>query len=501
MSQIQEHLPVLQVVIPLVAAPICVLLRKSSVVWLFALAVTWISCAISGSLLMQVLQSESGYISYMIGNWVAPLGIEYRIDAVNAFVLLIVTGVGSVVLLYAPKSVGHEIPEEHHHYLYSAFLLCMTGLLGITTTGDAFNVFVFLEISSLSSYALIALGRSRKALTAAFQYLIMGTIGGTFILIGIGFIYMKTGTLNMEDLTVRIGKLLQGNSIPPTVLISFAFIIVGMSIKLAFFPLHLWLPNAYTYAPSVVTSFIAATATKVSLYMMLRFTFSIYNIKNIPGVSKVSTIMMSLALVAIFVASTVAIYQSNIKRMLAYSSIAQIGYMVLGMSLFTAEGLTAGILHMFNHALMKAALFMALGCVFMRLGSVELKDMKGIGKQMPMTMFAFVMGGLSLIGVPLTVGFISKWHLMLAVIKSHQWPIAIMLLISSLLAVIYIWRVVEVAYFQEPEEGQVVVKEAPLSMLLPTWILIGANIYFGISTKITVTSAQQAANLLSGGTP
>ncbi len=492
---ISKHIPVLQIVIPLMAAPLTSLLRKSGVAWFFALLVTVVSFAMSGMLLAHV--STVGPIDYYIGDWLAPWGIQYRVDLINAYVLQIVTGIALLVLLFAPHSVEREIPEEQHYLFYTAFLLSMTGLLGITITGDAFNIFVFLEIASLSSYTLISLGKTRKALTSSFQYLAMGTIGGTFILIGIGLLYMKTGSLNIAD----ISHILKTHHLysSRTILASFAFVVVGISIKLAFFPLHFWLPNAYAYAPSVVTAFIASTATKVSFYMMLRFLFSIYTIAFVKRL-QLDVILLPLALAAILVASAVAMYQKNVKRLLAFSSVAQIGYMVLGLSFLTVDGLAAGILHLFNHALMKGALFLAMGAIFYRIGSAHLDDMRGIGKQMPWTMLAFSLGGLSLIGVPLTAGFVSKWNLLMAAMKLHLWVVALLILVASLLAVVYVWKVVEVAYFQDPPKGRVV-QEAPLSMLAPLWILIAANIYFGISTQLTVGVATRAAKMLLGVTP
>ena len=239
-------------------------------------------------------------------------------------------------------------------------------------------------------------------------------------------------------------------------------------------------------------------ATKVALYLLSRILFTIFNAYFAFGIIPLGDILMVLALAAMFVASTVAIFQDNIKRMLAYSSIAQIGYMILGISFYTATGLTAGILHLFNHALMKGGLFLALGCVFYRIGSVRIDDMAGIGREMPWTMAAFVVGGLGLIGVPLTVGFISKWYLIQAALELGWWPIAVLVLAASLLAVIYVWRVVEAAYFKPAPAGREAVTEAPLSMVIPTWTLIGASIYFGIHTELTVGVAGRAAlSLLS----
>jgi len=388
------------------------------------------------------------------------------------------------------------VAGEQHYLFYAAYLLCLTGLLGITITGDVFNVFVFLEILSLSSYALIAMGRDRRALMASYQYLIMGTLGATFIVIGIGLMYMMTGTLNMADLAERLPAMYETR----TAMVAFAFLTVGMLIKLAMFPMHMWLPNAYCYAPSVITAFLAATATKVSIYVFLRFTFTVWGAEFVFEKLNLDAFLIPLALIGIYVASIAAIYQTNVKRLLAYSSVAQIGYMMLGISFVSVTGLTGGIVHLFNHALMKSALFLAVGCVVLRIGSAELADWKGLGRRMPVTMAAFVLAGFSLIGVPLTVGFISKWYLILAALEKGWWPVAMLMLISSLLAVIYVWRVVEIAYFQKPESDEPV-KEAPLMMQISVWALTGATFYFGVSTDLTVGVAQRAAQWLLGGTP
>jgi len=324
----------------------------------------------------------------------------------------------------------------------------------------------------------------------------MGTLGATFIVIGIGLLYMVTGTLNMADLAERVPPL-AGNR---TVLVAFGFLTVGASLKLALFPLHLWLPNAYAYAPSAVTGFLAATATKVSVYMLIRFFFTIFGAELSLRVFDPELFMMPLAIVAVLVASTVAIFQTDIKRMLAYSSVAQIGYMMLGVSFASVTGLTAGIIHLFNHAMTKGGLFLAMGCVFYRLGSVAVEDMRGLGRLMPLTMFAFCLGGLSLIGVPLTVGFISKWYLVQAALELDFWVVAALILLGSLLAVAYVWRVVEVAYLRPPPD-HIAAGEAPLSMLIPTWILIGASLYFGIDTSLTVGVARGAAEFLMGVAP
>ena len=433
-------------------------------------------------------------ISYELGGWAPPWGIEYRIDIINAFIAMIVAAIAAITLPYALRSVEQEIIPRHIPLFYTAFLLCLTGLLGITLTGDIFNLFVFLEISSLSSYALISMGRQRQALTAAFQYLIMGTIGATFLLIGIGLTYAVTGTLNMSDITARLQDVEEFRTLHT----AFAFIFIGIALKLAMFPLHLWLPNVYTYAPSVISVFLAATATKVAIYVLIRVIFTIYGIEFAFEEIHINWFLLPLSAIAVISASLVAIFQTNIKRMLAYSSVAQIGYILLGIGLASMTGLTAAILHLFNHALMKGALFMTLGAVFYKMNTVQLGDLNGIGRRMPLTMGAFVIGGLSLVGVPLTVGFISEWYLVVAALEQQSWWLVGILIVGSLLALIYIWRVVEVAYLKPAPAGCATRNEAPLTLLIPTWILIAGNIYFGIHTSLTVDVAESASAMLFG---
>ncbi|TCO72723.1 monovalent cation/H+ antiporter subunit D family protein [Chromatocurvus halotolerans] len=489
------HLPVLQVVIPLMAAPALLLLNRPWQSWLLTCLVTITAFAISVSLLGTVY--STGTISYELGGWEPPWGIEYRIDLLSAYVLLIVSGVAALVAVASRQGLDADVATDKQPTLYVLYCLCLAGLLGIVATGDLFNVFVFLEISSLSTYALIAMGPHRRALWASYQYLVVGTIGATFLLIGIGFIYSLTGTLNMQDIAARL-PLVDADR---TVHTAFAFIVVGVCLKLALFPLHFWLPNAYTYAPSIVTAFLAATSTKVAVYLLIRLHYSIFGANFALDVLPLNLLFLILGLAGVFAASLVAVQQPNVKRLFAYSSIAQIGYMIVGLGLGTVIGLQATLLHLFNHALMKGALFLAIAGVVYRVGGSDLAHFAGLGRLMPWTMAAIVIGGLSLIGVPLTVGFISKWYLVLGAIEAGLWPVAGLVLIASVLALFYVWRIVEVAYFESPTALTESAREAPLGMLLATWVLVGANIYFGIDTELTRQTSELAAQHLMGGQP
>ena len=489
---LSSHLPVLIIVIPLIGAPLCILFRGKDQAFGIALLATWASFACACLITARVM--VEGEISYELGGWPPPIGIELRIDALNALILLIVSGIGSVVAPYSRSSLLLEYVEDRSYMFYSAFLLCLCGLMGVAVTGDAFNLFVFLEISSLSSYVLIALGFDRRALTASYQYLIMGTIGATFIVIAIGLLYQATGTLNMADIAKRLPE----HGYDRTVISAFAFLVIGAGLKIALFPLHQWLPNAYTYAPSTVTAFLAATATKVSVYILLRFMFTVFGVKFSFEILPTATPLLILAILAMFIPSIVACFQKNVKRVFAYSSVAQIGYMILGISFVNLTGLTAGILHLFNHALMKGALFLVLGAIFYRIGSCDIDRMAGIARRMPWTMAAFVGGSLSLIGIPMTAGFISKWYLILAALEKGWWYVAVLIVASSLIAVIYVWRIIESAYFREPPDDLANISEAPLSLLVPAWVLVIANVYFGIDTSLPVGLSELAAKALMG---
>ena len=491
-SVLLPNLPALQVVLPLIAAPLIVLLQRPLSAWLLATVTSWASFAVAILLTSQVLQS--GPISYAMGGWAAPVGIEYRLDELSALLLLIISGSAAVVLPWSRQSVLAEIPADRIHLFYGLLMLCLTGMLGIVSTGDAFNVFVFLEIASLSGYALVAMGTERRALMAAFQYLIMGTIGGTFILIAIGLLYMITGTLNMADMAARLPLVAD----TPAIQAALAFLVIGASLKLALVPLHLWLPNAYASAPSVVTALLAGTSTKVAAYVLIRFLYTIFGGQWSLGQFPLDTALMFLAATAMIGASAAAIMQTDVKRLLAWSSIAQIGYIVLGIALLSVDGLAAGILHLLNHAVIKTCLFLAIGAVALRCGGVSLTHMAGLGRRMPYTMAAFVIAGLGLIGVPLTAGFVSKWALLTALMQAQLWPLVIVMLLSSLLAVGYVWRMVEIIYFKPATNETKDAREAPIVMVMMTWVLAGLTIVFGLQGSVLLSYCLTAATRLLG---
>lgn len=495
---LMDHLVVFIVVAPLLAAPLCVLVRDRALSWFIAVLANAVVVVSAFGLLRSV--ADGHVLHYRLGGWNAPTGIEYVVDTVNASIALVVGLVSFLVLIYSRMSARQEIPSDKHYLMYTAWLLCLCGLLGIVVTGDAFNVFVFLEISSLSTYMLISLGRERNSFTAAFRYLVMGSIGASFILIGIGFLYGATGTLNMADLAERIPEATSQRSI----LIAFSFLTVGLMIKAAIFPLHAWLGNAYQFAPSAVTAFLAGTATKVSLYVLLRFFFTIFGADYSFGQMLLTMVLLPAAVIGYVLMSLVAVFQTDLRRMLAYSSIAQIGYMLAGICMVSVTGLTAGIVHIFNHALIKSALFMSVGCMMYRVGHAHIASMPNLMRAMPITTCAFIVSGLSLIGVPLTGGFISKFTLINGALERGWWFVVVTVLISSLMATIYISRAAEVMLFSKSRVNQSEpsgMNEAPMSMLVPMWIMIGVSLLVGINGSYTLEIASTAAEQLLGVTP
>jgi len=445
-----SHLPALQVVVPLLTAPLVAALRPRDLAWAAACVASLTAFAIAIALTAGALAgaADGPLLRYAMGGWPAPFGIELVVDSLTAVILLLVTGSSTLALLAGRRSVARDMEAHRQPLFYAAWLTAVAGLCGIAVSGDAFNVFVFMEISSLATYVLIAGGSDRRALTAVFKYLITGTVGATFYLIGVGLIYMMTGTLNFADMEVRLADA----PAREPVLVAAGFITVGLALKAAIFPLHVWLPNAYAYAPHAVTAFVAACSTKVALYVLLRFDFMVFQ-HNLSGHAvQFASYLLPLAVAGVLFGSCVALFETHLKRLLGYSSVAQIGYIVLAAALLDRAGVTAAVLHMFNHALAKGTLFLAVVCMSHRVRDFDLHHLGGIGRYMPWTLGAFAVASASLVGIPGTAGFISKWYLVTAAFAQGPWGIALaaIILISSLLALAYLWRVLEPACFGTP---------------------------------------------------
>lgn len=493
-----RHLPVLVVITPLLLAPVSAAIPNWRVSWFLALLGIGLSMIFAIGLLQQAMLGEPTV--YALGGWAPPLGISFVVDQLNAPFLLLISFIGFLATIFALPTIVKDIAEEKRSLFMTAYLMCVGGLLGMAVTGDAFNLFVFLEISSISTYVMVALGatRDRRALPAAFNYLIMGSIGATFYVIGVGFLYAATGTLNMADLARLLPEVMDSK----TVHAGFAFIVVGLALKIAIFPLHQWLPNAYAYAPNFVTVFLSATATKAAFYALVRMMFTVFSPELDFQQAIFTWVLAPLGATAAIVASFQAVFQTDIRRMLAYSSVAQVGYMVLGLSLATFAGVSASLFHLINHALMKGALFMAVGGIALSLGSTQMRDLAGVARRAPWTVTALGISALSLVGVPLTAGFLSKVALFNASLEHGWWWVVVVLAISSVLAVLYVGRILETAFFKTPGPMQAKVTEAPLTLLVPLWVLAILNIYFGLDASFITGLTDGAASVaFSGGQP
>ncbi len=485
--------PALLVTVPLISA--CLV---SVAGWLnqrlcFPLAAAALVAALLSSLGLLAEVLSQGQVLYRLGGWDPPWGIAYQIDHLNGLVLVVVAAVALVNLVASRDFIERDLSRRAGPF-YALYLLCVTGLLGMVVTGDAFNLYVLLEIASLSGYALIALGQRRAAL-ASLNYVFLGTIGASFYLLGVGFLYILTGSLNMADIAASLPALYGSKA----VLVGFIIIIVGVWLKAAFFPLHVWLPNAYTFAPWPVSSLLAPLMTKVMIYVMLRLILTVFTPAFAYASATLKLSVVWLSVLAIVAGAVLALAQRDMKRMLTYVIVSEVGYMVGGAWLGTRLGLAAAVLHLVNDALMTLCLFLAAGAIAYKLKSSALENLKGLFSRMPFTMGALVVGALSIIGVPPTCGFFSKWYLILAALQTGRFEFVAALLFSSLINIVLFFRIFEKSFF-EPFGGRdrhetrpVKLDEAPLSMLIPLLVVSAGLIVVGLYTGDIVSRVIEAA--------
>ncbi len=491
-----SHFPILVVIIPLFGALLTFFsgLTRRKWAWQITTLATFLSFAISLELLFSV--HATGGISYHLGGWAPPWGIEYVVDLFSGYVLVVISFISLMIAIFSGEYVKKQIGPERETNFFVIYLLLITGLLGMIVTGDIFNLYVFLEIASLAGYALVAVGKKKGAIVASYNYLILGTIGAVFVLLGIGHLYMVTGTLNMADLRERLPDLYHSR----VVLTAFVFFVIGFGLKFALFPLHTWLLSAHSLAPSAVSAILAAAVLKVNLYALMRVMFTVFTPAFIYEAVPIAEIFFVIAPIAIVVSSVMALAQTNIKRMLAYSSIGQIGYIVLGIALANETALTGSLLHMLNHALMKGGLFLIAGVIIYQTGRYHITDWKGLGKTMPLTMITFTICGLSMIGVPLTVGFVSKWYLAMGALEAGRWYFIPVILVSSLLTAMYFWRIIEWGYFHEPDDPADAADRCavPWGMMSPIMLIAFLIVFFGVFASIPQELAHKAAVMLLG---
>jgi multicomponent Na+:H+ antiporter subunit D len=477
-----DHYPALIVILPLLFAFVV-----SSAAWIrkslcFPLTVVGMGLSALFSVLLLGQVATTGLVEYRLGGWETPWGIGYHVDYLNGLVVTVVTVLAFINLIATRKNVEQETPEKAGAF-YSLYLLFIVGLTGILLTGDLFNLYVLLEVASLTSYALIGMGSGRAPM-ASLNYLFMGTMGGCFYLLGVGYLYIMTGSLNMVDVATLLPQLFNSSAI----VMAFIFCMVGVGIKMAFFPLHMWLPNAYGFAPTASASLIAPLMTKVMVYVLIRLILTVFSVDFAFVVLKMGDPMVWLSSLAIVAGAVFALAQKNLKRMFCYIVVSEIGYMMGGVWLGNNAGMTGAILHILNDAIMTLCLFLCAGTIFYRTGGLDLDRLKGLFQKMPVTMACFVTVALSVIGVPPTCGFFSKWYLISGGLQAGQYGFVAALLFSSLVNVILFFRVIEISYYGDFEDhhghgsSPEAIMEAPASMLVPLLIVSVGLIVVGLYT-------------------
>jgi multicomponent Na+:H+ antiporter subunit D len=487
-----KNAPILIPVVYLTACLVIALIRPRFRHFAYPVTLVAVSLASAISIGMLCLVIQYGIMRYQFGGWVPPIGIEYVIDPLSGFVLVVINAVACLVLIHSLNVNKVEMDQRLVPY-YAVVMLFMLGLNGMVLTGDFFNLFVFLEISSLAAYGLIAVG-SKGSAFAAFRYLILGTVGASLYLLGLGFLYLKTGSLNMADLAAIIPFVQPQKD--PALIIALVLMTTGICIKMAIVPLHGWLPDAYTLAPSVTSSLIAPIGTKVAAYVLIRMLFGVYGVDVISREFPITFVLGWLAAAGIIYGSVMAIAQTELKRMLAYSSVAQVGYIGLGISMANPLGLIGAVLHVLNHAVMKACLFLVAANLRIQTGHSDISRFDHTYRvKMPWTMAAFTVAAISMIGLPPLAGFFSKWYLALGAIENSQWIFLGVILVSSLLNAVYFFRIIEKVYMKSP--GDHAAKEEPavkfgsvepaLSMLVPTIVFAVLLIGLGLFNALIVT--------------
>ncbi len=415
-----------------------------------------------------------------IAGWKPPFGINLVFDSFTGFIVTFIAVLGFLVWMYSYMFKKVEFDNALKYFVL--LMLVYAGSIGVVLTGDIFNQFVFLEITALSSYALTAFYRGRDGAEAAFKYLLLGSLASTFILLGILLIYTQLGTLNMADIARNIDKM-----DPSIKVMAFILLFVGFGIEAEMFPMNGWAPDAYSQAPGPIGSVFAAMTSKAGLYALFRLTFTIFDF------DASSKLLFVMGLLTLIFAEGIALRQEKVKRMLAYSSIGQIGLVMIAFSFNTFWGFFAGIFLMLNHALIKSLLFFSASFLAYNSPKKYIRDIQGFGRYMPVTAFLFGFGALAIVGFPPFSGFWSKLYLLLAASQKHYIVLIIVILSVSVVELVYYLRVVHKLYFAEPTGEYQPHKprwNAVLAMVLLAVAILAIGIYPGLVTDYIARAAQ-----------
>lgn len=417
---------------------------------------------------LQLVHSESALV-YHMGGWRLPIGIGMVIDGLTAFMLVTVNMVALAIAVFARDYMERYTSKEK---FYTLFLLMLVGMNGVIVAGDLFNLFVFLEIAAVASYALVAFGTERHELEAAFKYAVMGTMGSLFILLGIVFSYSLTSTLNMADMS----RMLNDNRSDNLLLMVSVLFLMGFGLKAALVPFHAWLPDAHPSAPAPISAMLSGVLIKtLGVYALCRI---FYNV--IGSTPTLSSILMFLGTLSMVIGVLLAIGQRDLKRLLAYSSISQIGYVVLGIGLGTPLGILGGLFHLFNHSVFKSLLFLNSGAVEYATGTRDVEAMSGLAKKMPVTGATGFVASMSIAGVPPFSGFWSKLVIIIAAVQAGHVGYAVWAVIVSVLTLALFMTIMKRTFFGEPSLSFEGVKEVPGAMQVSMVALASICIVSGV---------------------
>jgi len=488
-----RHLPVLVVLLPLLSAILIPLLPKPKE-YSFGLSIFSLSAMVILAFISFINVSVHGMFSYVFGNYAPNIGIEFRIDGLIAFLVLFIVFLAWVITLYSFKSIQKEIKDFQMKAYYSLVMLMLFSVVGMLYTNDLFNMYVFMEILSITSTAIISIQHRKENFLASFRYLMLSSIGSLTILLGLAFLYMVSGQLNMDAMRLLMPSI--WILYPTNVVLAVGFILSGFAIKSAMFPLHVWLPDAYTYAPNSSSAYLASFVGKVYMISMIKFMFRVIGVDIIASLN-IDEFILVMAASGMILGSVFAIGQKDIKRLLAYSSVAQVGYVFLGMGLLSEAGLAAAIFHIVSHALMKSALFLSAGAMIYATGKRKLSEFDGIGFRMPITMVVFAIAAAGMVGIPGVSGFMSKIYLGLALIGDRHPIYLSLILLSSFLNAIYFMPILISAFLKENPERKNELKrdDLPVSMLVPMVVLAVAMLVVGYFPQTIMNIIEAAIGL------
>lgn len=386
------------------------------------------------------------FIHYEFGGWPAPFGIEFVINKINLLFMGVLYFISAITILFAWSDFDYLVPGGSKTKFFSVYFICLAGFSGIILTNDIFNMYVFIEIASLAIYSLAAISKNRASVKSSLDYLILGTFAATFFLFGIGFIYISVGSLNMTDIAHLLVD--KNHAFSQTAILSnvgFIFIVAGLIIKFALFPFHKWLVDIYCSSNYFITIFFSAVSTKVMIFTLFKLQTTFFN-GILLSTIHVDQIITLLALCGIIFASYVAIFQANVRSVLSYSSVAQIGYIIIALLYVSRQHYDIFMAMVIAHAFAKMLLFMVSACLNKHCGGVS----KAIILTKPYSnlsiMVLFIVAAASIVGVPGTVGFMVKINLLMALLAQNFWLISAVLIVGSVLSLLYFWRLFEVLY-------------------------------------------------------